>query len=130
MAYKILDECLACAACYVDCPFDAISHSHEKGIYVIEPKKCVECDICVDLCPISIIEHDETTPARRRFSAISIIPEKCIGCSLCAKFCPVKAISGVIKKPYTLDASKCIKCGVCLAKCKKDAFDVTYIDEA
>lgn len=128
MAYKIPEGCLGCGACFIDCPFDAISQNHETHLFDINPKKCVECDICVDLCPIELIERDEETPTRKRFSSISIIPEKCIGCSLCARFCPMKAITGVVKSPYVLDESKCIKCGVCLSKCKKGAFDVTYID--
>jgi NADP-reducing hydrogenase subunit HndC len=47
-----------------------------------------------------------------------ILEDKCKGCSLCAKKCPVGAISGEIKKPYTIDTEKCIKCGVCKETCK------------
>jgi len=47
-----------------------------------------------------------------------ILPDKCKGCSLCSKKCPVGAISGEIKKPYTIDTQKCIKCGVCKDTCK------------
>jgi NADH-quinone oxidoreductase subunit F len=47
-----------------------------------------------------------------------ILPEKCKGCSLCSKKCPVEAISGELKKPYTIDIKKCIKCGACIQNCK------------
>jgi len=47
-----------------------------------------------------------------------ILPDKCKGCSLCSKKCPVEAISGELKKPYTIDTKKCIKCGACIQSCK------------
>ena len=47
------------------------------------------------------------------------------GCSKCARNCPVNAISGVVKKPYTIDSNKCIKCGACKENC---AFDAIYIE--
>ena len=50
-----------------------------------------------------------------------IIAELCKGCSACARKCPVDAISGEIKKPYVLDADKCIKCGTCADVCKFNA---------
>jgi NADP-reducing hydrogenase subunit HndC len=53
----------------------------------------------------------------------TIIADKCKGCSLCAKKCPVNAISGEIKKPYLIDQSKCIKCGVCMDVCKFAAIE-------
>jgi NADP-reducing hydrogenase subunit HndC len=53
----------------------------------------------------------------------TIIADKCKGCSLCSKKCPVGAISGEIKKPYLIDQSKCIKCGVCMGVCKFAAIE-------
>ena len=52
-----------------------------------------------------------------------IIPDKCKGCSLCSKKCPVGAISGEVKKPFVIDQSKCIKCGVCMDTCKFAAIE-------
>ena len=50
-----------------------------------------------------------------------IIDIKCKGCTACARGCPVGAISGTVKQPHSIDTTKCIKCGACMAKCKFDA---------
>ncbi|MBN2875346.1 MAG: 4Fe-4S binding protein, partial [Spirochaetales bacterium] len=43
------------------------------------------------------------------------------GCSLCARKCPVNCISGDKVQKFTIDTSKCIKCGECYNVCKFDA---------
>lgn len=48
-----------------------------------------------------------------------ILPDLCIGCTACARKCPVDCISGKPKEVHHIDQSKCIKCGVCMASCKK-----------
>ena len=48
---------------------------------------------------------------------IVIEAEKCKGCSRCAKVCPVEAISGEIKKPFTIAEDVCIRCGACISQC-------------
>jgi NADH:ubiquinone oxidoreductase subunit F (NADH-binding)/(2Fe-2S) ferredoxin/Pyruvate/2-oxoacid:ferredoxin oxidoreductase delta subunit len=50
-----------------------------------------------------------------------IVAEKCIGCTSCARGCPVGCISGQVKQLHTIDQSKCIKCGVCMTRCKFSA---------
>ena len=50
--------------------------------------------------------------------------EKCTGCMACARNCPQVCITGEKKKPHLIDATQCIRCGVCLESCKFDAVKV------
>ena len=68
MAYKITEDCIACAACVEDCSNHAISEG--SGYYVIDPELCTECvgfhdtPQCVSICPVDACvpdpEHRET----------------------------------------------------------------------
>ena len=59
MAMKITDDCIACAACELECPVSAISEGDE--IFEIDPEVCVECvghfdsPQCVEVCPSDAI---------------------------------------------------------------------------
>ncbi len=68
---------------------------------------------------------DKKCPAGhcQKLLTYSIIADKCIGCSACSRVCPVNAISGEVKKPFTIDPAKCIKCGACVDKCKFKAIE-------
>ncbi len=66
---------------------------------------------------------DKKCPAGvcKELLSYKIVADKCKGCSLCSRKCPVGAISGEVKSPFTIDTTKCIKCGVCKETCKFDA---------
>lgn len=56
MAYEIIATCVNCWACEPLCPSDAIYEA--KPHFLINPKKCTECDgdyldaQCASICPI------------------------------------------------------------------------------
>ena len=54
----------------------------------------------------------------------SIDPVICKGCSLCARNCPAEAIAGEVRKPFVINPEKCIRCGMCLSRCKFGAIHV------
>ena len=68
MAFKITEDCIACAACIEECPNEAISEGDEYS--VIDPAKCTECvgffnsQQCVSVCPSDACvpdpDHKET----------------------------------------------------------------------
>ncbi|HIU42799.1 MAG TPA: NADH-quinone oxidoreductase subunit NuoF [Candidatus Ventrousia excrementavium] len=57
----------------------------------------------------------------KKLIGYEIIADNCKGCTACARVCPVGAISGEVKKPHSIDKTKCIKCGACIEKCKFSA---------
>jgi ferredoxin len=62
MSLLITDECIACDACYEECPNLAIEP--DDPIYVIDADRCTECiehggePACISVCPVDCITSD------------------------------------------------------------------------
>jgi ferredoxin len=71
--------------------------------------------------------RDKKCPAGVCKALISyqIKDENCTACMLCVKNCPTEAITGgkAKEEPPTLNADKCIKCGICYEVCNYDAVE-------
>ena len=57
----------------------------------------------------------------RELLSFSIDVEKCTGCTRCLRECPVNAVIGEVRKPHSINADLCIKCGTCFDVCRFDA---------
>lgn len=69
---------------------------------------------------------DHKCPAGQCKALLSYLiePGLCTGCTLCARNCPSGAIGGERKQPHVIDTAKCIKCGICIGKCKFNAISI------
>ncbi len=81
MALKIIESCVNCWACQPLCPSQAIYEA--KPHFMIDPKKCTECDgdfpdaQCASICPIEgAILNQFNMPVNPPGSLTGIPPEK------------------------------------------------------
>ena len=56
---------------------------------VVDPEKCIKCNICWKYCPDSAIYPAD----REKDEPISYDYEYCKGCGICAEECPKQAIT-------------------------------------
>jgi len=68
--------------CLQACPVGAIKRIPEKGLVLIDRKKCNGCKLCVEACPYSAIFID-----KERNKVM-----KCDLCGFCIPHCPVKCL--------------------------------------
>lgn len=79
MALTINDRCVSCHACSAQCPNDAIYLAAESH-FMINPKKCTECDgdfakpQCSEICPIEAAIVDDSGVAFYPLGSLSNIP--------------------------------------------------------
>ncbi len=69
------------APCAEVCPVDAIPVD-KKGVYDIDPEKCIACMACVEACPEGVIFVHPDREA----------PFKCIRCGQCVLHCGMSVL--------------------------------------
>lgn len=84
-----------------------------------------DCPLCKKETRPSIEAGDGVPYDKKQ---VRIDPDKCKGCSRCSRSCHAEAISGVLKSPYVIDQSKCVKCYTCIDLCAFGAIEEVVID--
>lgn len=57
MPRQIMDGCVSCEACVMECPVDCIDYSQEKMRIDIDADICIDCGACQQVCPLGVIEE-------------------------------------------------------------------------
>lgn len=60
----------------------------------------------------------------KALTTFAIDTDKCTGCHACVKVCPVGCISGEAKQKHQIDATRCLRCGLCRETCRFEAIHV------
>lgn len=87
--------CLGLGSCVKSCPVDAIDYTG-NGLVVVDPDKCIGCEICVAVCPTGVMkmipaDADWFVACNSRDSAKvtkSLCTAGCIGCRICERKFP------------------------------------------
>ncbi len=56
MPHSITTACIACGACYDECPPEAVVPGSPR--YSIDADHCDDCELCTDVCPVNAIVTD------------------------------------------------------------------------
>ena len=116
--------CMGYGDCVKVCEYDAIHIVN--GIAVVDPEKCVDCQMCMKACPKGLISevpygskaHIGCQNPEFGKPVISACKVGCIACQKCVKGCAFGAIT--IDKGYpVIDYEKCKNCGKCIRECPR-----------
>lgn len=129
MTHHILDGCIGCTACAVQCPAFAIEAVPGKK-HVVHVELCIDCGVCGVVCPVPGVVIDEAGQAVTRVPRSvrplpAFHPDDCNGCGACVDLCPFQVIGLTGPRFQSLARliaeSGCVHCGECVRACPRHA---------
>ncbi len=109
-------ECGMCRLIAYEEAMEIVRRSNENGlVHTHDPGEFL-CHCCHDCCVFFVsLQLAGTIPLYPSVFVATVDEATCSSCSDCADRCPVKAVT--INETASIDADKCLGCGVCFAVC-------------
>lgn len=133
-AEEFYNRCLNCNLCVQSCPMRIIKKANgDYGTVYLDYTDgfCdYNCHKCSEVCPSGAIKSLTLSEKQRtQIGLAQIDEESCIKCGLCVMKCPREAISKQDGDFPHVSADVCIGCGVCKSACPVKAIDILAVEK-
>ena len=133
-AEDFANRCLNCNLCVQNCPMKIIKKADEEHstVYIdYEDSFCdYNCHKCSEVCPSGAIAKISLEQKQKTQIALAQIDEeKCVKCGLCVMKCPKEAISKEGDAFPKVNPEICIGCGACQKACPIKAIEIAAVEK-
>lgn len=133
-AEAFANRCLNCNLCVQNCPMKILKKANGdyQTVHIdYEDSFCeYDCHKCSQVCPSGAIKRMTLAEKQKtQIGLASIDHEKCIKCGLCVMKCPRQAITKKDGEVPQIDTNQCIGCGACQAACPVKAITITPVEK-
>ena len=133
-AKDFANRCLNCNLCVQNCPMKIIKKADEEHLTVYidyEDSFCdYNCHKCSEVCPSGAIAKISLEQKQKTQIALAQInEEKCVKCGLCVMKCPKEAISKEGDAFPKVNPEICIGCGACQKACPVKAIEIVAVEK-
>lgn len=128
------NRCLNCNLCVQNCPMKIIKKADEEHLTVYidyEDSFCnYNCHKCSEVCPSGAIAKISLEQKQKTQIGLAQIDEdKCVKCGLCVIKCPKEAISKEGDAFPKVNSEICIGCGACQKTCPVKAIKIAAVEK-
>ena len=133
-AEEFANRCLNCNLCVQSCPMKILKKANGDYPAVHIDYKDSFCDYncnkCSQVCPSGAIKRLALAEKQKTQIGLAIIDEQtCIKCGLCVMKCPREAIKREDSDFPLVNANECIGCGACANGCPVKAISIIPIEK-
>lgn len=127
------NRCLNCNLCVQNCPMKILKKANEDypAVHIDYSDSFCDynCHKCSEVCPSGAIKRLTLPEKQKTQIALAVIDEStCIKCGLCVMKCPRQAITKANGEFPHINTDECIGCGACKNACPVKAISISALD--